>query len=101
MSTKAESPKTNPSKPPQMRNLHRNQLLKHLKIGVGLAIVSAVAFKFAVQIPKQKRFAEFYADYNSDEAFEKMVVAGVLSSTQCEKKKKETDPCLPPDPPKK
>lgn len=76
-------------------------LLTHLKIGVALSIFAGVIFKFTVQIPKQKRFAEFYYNYNAEEAFEKMVAADVLSSTQCEKKKKETDPCFPPDDPKK
>ncbi|KAL5287176.1 hypothetical protein ACFFRR_008234 [Megaselia abdita] len=97
MSSK-ESPKEAPSRPKIMRNIHRNKLLTHVKIGVGIALVSAVIFKFAVQIPKQNRYAEFYSNYNADESFERMVIADVLSSTKCEKKKKETDPCLPPDP---
>lgn len=95
--------------PPILRNIHKNRLIRHVQIGCGLALLSAVIFKFAVAIPRQNRYAEFYRDYNGEEYIEKMTEAGVLSSIQCEKKeppppedkKKKTDEPPPPPPPDK
>ena len=45
---------------PVLKGLHHATVKKNLSIAIGLSIVAAVAYKFVINDPRKKNYAEFY-----------------------------------------
>ncbi|XP_047439286.1 cytochrome c oxidase subunit 6C-1 [Mugil cephalus] len=67
---------------PLMRGMLAKRLRFHLPLAFGLAITSALAFKYAVTEPRKQAYADFYKQYDSVKDFNAMREAGIFESVR-------------------
>ncbi|KAG4077664.1 hypothetical protein HA402_015707 [Bradysia odoriphaga] len=65
---------------PQLKGLHNATIKRNLVVAIGLSFLAMFAYKFAVNEPKKRTYAEFYKNYDADAAFERMRKHGVFNS---------------------
>uniref|UniRef100_A0A0K8TPJ2 Putative cytochrome c oxidase subunit vic n=1 Tax=Tabanus bromius TaxID=304241 RepID=A0A0K8TPJ2_TABBR len=63
---------------PQLRGLHHATIKRNLFVAFGLVTFVTTTFKFLVNEPKKKAYAEFYKTYDAQKSFERMKAAGVF-----------------------
>merc|ERR1711942_628121 len=69
---------------PAMRNLLTSRLKIETIIGSVLTIVAGVAWKYGVQEPRKKVYAEFYKNYDAEADFERMRLNNVFQVVDAE-----------------
>ncbi|XP_064088987.1 cytochrome c oxidase subunit 6C-1-like [Macrobrachium nipponense] len=67
---------------PVMRGLLGQQIKKNLIISGVLCIITVAAYKFGIQDPRKKRYAEFYKTYDAEKEFERIRNLGLLQSAR-------------------
>ncbi|XP_027857552.1 cytochrome c oxidase subunit 6C [Xiphophorus couchianus] len=67
---------------PVMRGLLAKRLKFHLPIAFGVAITTALMYKFAVTEPRKKAYANFYKNYDAVKEFKAMREAGIFESVR-------------------
>ncbi|XP_076030290.1 cytochrome c oxidase subunit 6C-1-like isoform X2 [Oratosquilla oratoria] len=65
---------------PQMRGLLTNTIKKNLIIGTVLSVIAVCGWKYTVEVPRKKKYAEFYKDYDAMAEFERMKALGLFQS---------------------
>ena len=52
--------------PPVMRGMLRRQIMRDLAIGFTLALTAGAGWWFGVAQPRQRKYVEFYANYDAE-----------------------------------
>ncbi|KAJ6639548.1 Cytochrome c oxidase subunit 6C [Pseudolycoriella hygida] len=65
---------------PVLKGLNNAQIRKNITVAIVLSITSMFAYKFLVNEPKKRDYAEFYKTYDAEAAFERMRKAGLFQS---------------------
>ncbi|XP_037937998.1 uncharacterized protein LOC119671441 [Teleopsis dalmanni] len=98
---KKEPPKKDPCKPqpkkpklpkPVMRGLHMAQTMRNIYTAVALSATAGICFYFLYRRPHRAVFREFYENYDTEKAFNRMMAAGIFDGAPpegAEKKKKK------------
>merc|ERR1712142_174525 len=57
---------------PNLRNLLQRKVVTQISTGIGLGIVSAVAWKVGYADPKRRKYEAYYKDFDADAEARKM-----------------------------
>ncbi|CAG2116190.1 unnamed protein product [Medioppia subpectinata] len=53
---------------------------RHLFISIGLSLVGAIAWKYAVAEPRKRTYAEFYKNYDVEKEEQRLIALGLYDN---------------------